>query len=271
MRLGNRVFSAPAATAPGHPRLAKWVTEADDVSGPPGGRRHRVLLPGRRRRPVRLRVGDVLPRRTSDDLRCARVTMNLTRRGSTGRHAATRMNSVRAIAAASLLAAWSLSACDRSAGIDSAVERDAARARAASAARLAQSAATLDAADCGGSCASSLPSAPAAPSVDFSRARNRTLTDHDVKSYIDRRIPEPVRRRVFEELKAQRPALRRNISYTDGRVSVANAWEDYQAGVTSVRITVLGPHKYMNAYGEISTSTQNLVPLELEPRPVRVH
>jgi hypothetical protein len=69
--------------------------------------------------------------------------------------------------------------------------------------------------------------------IDFSKARNLTLTDADIERYIDPRITGNVRQRAHQILSDMAPAERRNfffIETQDGTdYAVSNTWEDLQA------------------------------------------
>jgi len=127
-------------------------------------------------------------------------------------------------------------------------------------ARLTNAASVLDAADQNGSRAPTAATTNASPSLDFSKERNKNISDDDIRKYIDSRIPETVKQRVFDEMKAQSPALRHNVSYTDGYVSVANTWEAYQAGVASTSVTPLGGAIYKDSNGDENTATDVVAP-----------
>ena len=73
-------------------------------------------------------------------------------------------------------------------------------------------------------------------SLDFSLARDRRLSDVDIWRFIDPRIPLQNRLIAFRIMKAQAPSRRENVFEMNGSLVIANAWEDYWAGVIGIPI-----------------------------------
>jgi hypothetical protein len=90
--------------------------------------------------------------------------------------------------------------------------------------------------------------------IDFSKADCKKLTERELESYIDPRIPAHARALALADMRGQPICQRQNVELMAGADTYANTWEDWKTARPQA-LTSVGNHVYVDKDGDLTVDT----------------